>query len=194
MCDHSHTVQHSDVLCSWETKPDHSARLPLHSSISHTCMQNPSEHKVNKYGATHRGSALNPVFCCFIFFLKCYQCLANNTLAAWELASFRTLLFIHSSKTQQIHSKPEHWKQAHQLYVPLWNHNDTRRIKVCTFLAPVCFPSMMEKKTNNILVAVSSENTERKFPCYVFLFCSSLSAYTETRAPFFKYIHRKQNC
>jgi len=113
------------------------------SQVSHTLRHNIPANKVNKCGAMHRGSALNPGCCCFIFFLKCYhQCLANNTPAVWKLASFRTLLFTHPSNTHQIHVKPEHWKQADQLYMPLWNHNDTRSIKVCTLLTPVCFPSM----------------------------------------------------
>lgn len=86
------------------------------------------------------------LFCCFTFFLKCYQSLADNTLTGWELTSFRTLLFNHSSKTHQVQIKPEHGKQTDQFYMPWWHHNDIRRIKVCTFSLQFVFQAWEENK------------------------------------------------
>lgn len=86
------------------------------------------------------------LFCCFTFFLKCYQSLADNTLTGWELTSFRTLLFNHSSKTHQVQIKPEHGKQTDQFYMPWWHHNDIRRIKVCTFSLQFVFQAWEKNK------------------------------------------------
>lgn len=80
------------------------------NQLTHTLASKIPANKVNRYGAMHRGSALYPgFFCCFIFFMKGYQSLADNTQVGWKQRSFRT---------HQVQIKPEHGKQANQFYMP----------------------------------------------------------------------------
>lgn len=65
--------------------------------------------------------------------------------------------------------------------MPLRNHNDNTRIRMYTLLIPVCFPSMVERKRNNILTAVRVRT--HKVSILSISFYSSLSAYTQTRTP-----------
>lgn len=92
------------------------------------------------------------------FFLKPYQSLADNTLAGWEQTS---LLKLYCSTTLPKHIRYKLSQNMENKLISFTCHDDIMTSEEskcapfsCQFLFPKC-----ERKTNNILIALSSKNT-----------------------------------